>query len=178
MIQLLPDLQAQLAFETYPDAPAIEGVSLTSLRKHRSSNGWFMEFARFGAGVLEGSPTNFEMRQTSVSFAEAGRINAFHIHTKKPQNEIWTVIHGQLLVWLVDCRHDSSTPGLKRSVVLSGEQPMHLHIPAGVAHGYKAGSSGAMLLYAMDQQFDITDPNEGRLPWDVFGAALWDEDKG
>jgi dTDP-4-dehydrorhamnose 3,5-epimerase len=34
------------------------------------------------------------------------------------------------------------------------------------------------LLYTMDQQFDISDPNEGRLPWDQFGTDLWNEDRG
>ena len=95
-----------------------------------------------------------------------------------PQNEIWTVIHGQLMVWLIDCRAASSTSGVKRRVVLSGEQPMQLYIPAGVAHGYQAGPHGATLLYAMDQQFNLADPNEGRLPWDHFGAELWQENKG
>lgn len=178
MIELLPELAPQLSFEAYPRAPEIERVWLRALHKHRSDNGWFMEYARLSVGQLEQSSIPFETRQVSVSSAEPGRINAFHVHTKLPQNEIWTVIHGQLLVWLVDVRNTSSTAGVKRRVVLSGEQPMQLYIPAGVAHGYKAGSSGATLLYAMDQQFDISDPNEGRLPWDTFGAGLWAEDKG
>jgi dTDP-4-dehydrorhamnose 3,5-epimerase len=178
VIELLPDLQPQLTFETYPEPRAIEGVWLHPLRKNRSENGWFMEYARLGDGRVQNTPAPLEPRQISVSSAEAGRVNAFHIHTKLPQNEIWTVIHGQLLVWLVDCRKDSSTTGVKRRVVLSGEQPMQLHIPAGVAHGYKAGSSAATLLYMMDQQFDLSDPNEGRLPWDTFGADLWTEDRG
>ena len=53
-----------------------------------------------------------------------------------------------------------------------------LHIPTGVAHGYKAGPDGALLAYAMNSQFNIDDPNEGRLPWDHFGAELWEEDRG
>jgi dTDP-4-dehydrorhamnose 3,5-epimerase len=78
----------------------------------------------------------------------------------------------------VDLRQSSSTAGVKRKVILSGEQPMQLYIPSGVAHGYKAGLEGGMLLYAMDQQFNLADPNEGRLPWDFFGADLWSENRG
>lgn len=178
MIALLPDLETRLTFETYPTAPEIHGVWLHPLRKNRSENGWFMEYARVNTGAIQNTPDALELRQISVSSAEPGRVNAFHIHTKLPQNEIWTVIQGQLMIWLVDCRRDSSTAGVKRRVILSGEQPMQLHIPAGVAHGYKAGSSGATLIYAMDQQFDLADPNEGRLPWDAFGAQLWAEDRG
>ena len=62
--------------------------------------------------------------------------------------------------------------------MLSGEQPALLHIPAGVAHGYRAGSDGALLAYALNRQFDADDPNEGRLPWDHFGRELWEDDRG
>ena len=178
MIELLPELEPNLTFETYPSAPEIHGVWLHPLRKNRSDNGWFMEYARVESGHVQNTPAPLELRQISVSHAEANRVNAFHIHTKLPQNEIWTVIQGQLMIWLVDCRKDSSTAGTKRRVILSSEQPTQLFIPAGVAHGYKAASSGATLLYAMDQQFNLSDPNEGRLPWDHFGAGLWAEDRG
>jgi dTDP-4-dehydrorhamnose 3,5-epimerase len=30
----------------------------------------------------------------------------------------------------------------------------------------------------MNGQFDPADPNEGRLPWDHFGAELWEPDRG
>jgi dTDP-4-dehydrorhamnose 3,5-epimerase len=33
-------------------------------------------------------------------------------------------------------------------------------------------------VYGMNQQFDQASPNEGRLPWDHFGAELWGEDRG
>jgi dTDP-4-dehydrorhamnose 3,5-epimerase len=178
MIKLAPEFQSILKFEAYPAAPQIDGVWLHPLRKNRSENGWFMEYARIKDAKIENTPTALEPRQISVSSAEAGRINAFHIHTKLEQNEIWTVIHGQLMVWLVDCRAGSATAGVKRKVILSGEQPLQLYIPSGVAHGYKAGSTGAILLYTMDQQFELTDPNEGRLPWNQFGNDLWMEDLG
>ncbi len=178
MIQLIPELQNQLTFEAYPPAPSIQGVWLHPLRKNRSENGWFMEYVRLSDAGVEGIPTPLEPRQISVSKAAPHRVNAFHIHTKLPQNEIWTVIEGQLMVWLVDCRDGSPTARVKRRVILSGEQPMQLYIPAGVAHGYQAGIDGATLLYSMDQQFNLADPNEGRLPWDAFGADLWQENRG
>lgn len=118
------------------------------------------------------------IRQLSASHAAPGRINAFHIHPRCGQNELWTVLQGQLLVWLVDCRADSATAGVRQRVLLNAEEPAQLYIPAGVAHGYRAGADGALLVYAMDQQFDPADPDEGRLPWDHFGAGLWEEDRG
>lgn len=178
MTQLSDGAQRALTFQAYPAAAEIAGVWLHKLRKSRSDNGSFMEYARFSGGAVENLPIPFEVRQLSVSRAEAGRVNAFHIHPRDPQNELWTVVEGQLKVWLVDCRAGSKSEGNKRMVILSGEEPVQLHIPAGVAHGYQAGPAGALLLYGMDQQFNLENPNEGRLPWDFFGSELWAEDRG
>lgn len=177
-IELAPEFARALSFESYPGPPAVEGVWTHPLRKNRSENGAFMEWLRLGDEGVQHVPGALVPRQISVSWAAPARVNAFHIHVKEVQNELWCVIGGQLVVWLVDCRAQSATLGARRKLVLSGEQPTLLHIPSGVAHGYRAGHDGATLLYAMDAQFDLADPNEGRLPWDFFGAALWDEDRG
>ncbi len=174
MIRLTQECEEVLRFEAYPPPLQIDGARHDYLRKNRSENGWFTELARLENGKLN----DFDLRQINVSRADAGRINAFHIHTKLEQNEYWTVIDGQLLVWLVDCRDYSPTVGTKRKFILSGEQPAQLYIPAGVAHGYRAFASSATLVYLVNQQFDLTDPNEGRLPWDFFGVDLWAEDRG
>ena len=109
MIELAAEFQSILEFEAYPAVPHIDGVWLHPLRKNRSENGWFMEYARITNAKIDNTPTAIEPRQISVSSAEAGRINAFHIHTKLEQNEIWTVIQGQLMIWLIDLRKNSST---------------------------------------------------------------------
>lgn len=177
-IELAPEYARILTFETYPAAPQIEGVWVHALRKNRSENGAFMEYLRLDDQGVQGLPGTLVPRQISVSWAAPGRINAFHIHVKQEQNEIWCVLGGQLMIWLVDCRAGSPTLGVKRKLVFSGEQPTLVHIPSGVAHGYQAGEQGATLIYTMDAQFDITDPNEGRLPWNHFGDGLWAEDRG
>jgi dTDP-4-dehydrorhamnose 3,5-epimerase len=177
-IKLAPEYSQKLKFETYPTAAQIDGVWLHSLKKNRSENGAFMEYLRLDQNGVQGLPGELVPRQISVSWATPKRINAFHIHVKEEQNEIWCVLQGQLMIWLVDCRDSSPTLGVRRKLVFSGEQPMMVHIPSGVAHGYQAGVQGAILLYAMDAQFDMSDPNEGRLPWNHFGDDLWAEDMG
>jgi dTDP-4-dehydrorhamnose 3,5-epimerase len=178
-VALPEDVRRALSFQSYEPKPAIRGVWTRRLRRHHGSNGWFAEVFRLADGrvATEGEET-MELRQLSLSQAEPGRINAFHIHPKVPQDEVWTVVQGKLQVWLVDCRAGSPSEGVRQQVVLSGEDPALLFIPAGVAHGYRAGPAGGLLLYAMNQQFDPADPNEGRLPWDHFGAELWADDRG
>lgn len=167
-----------LAFEHYPAQPQIDGVWFHALKKNRSESGAFMEYVRLDENGVQALPGTLTPRQISVSWAAPKRINAFHIHIKGEQNEIWCVLLGQLMIWLVDCRAESPTLGVKRKLIFSGQQPMLVHIPSSVAHGYQTGEGGATLLYTMDAQFDITDPNEGRLPWNFFGDDLWAEDMG
>lgn len=177
-VALAPEYAQALSFETYPAQPEIEGVWFHALKKNRSENGAFMEYLRLDEAGVQHLPGTLQPRQISVSWAAPKRINAFHIHVKETQNEIWCVLQGQLVIWLVDCREGSRTLGVKRKLVFSGEQPMLVYIPSGVAHGYQAGEHGATLLYTMDAQFNLQDPNEGRLPWDFFGEELWAEDRG
>jgi dTDP-4-dehydrorhamnose 3,5-epimerase len=175
-IDLTPDAQANLTFQSYGPAPHIDGVRLTPLRLHEALQGSFMELARLDAGQVEGA--GFTARQISIATADPGRINAFHLHPRETQNELWTVIAGRLRVWLIDVRAGSPTVNARREVLLSGSNPQRLFIPWGVAHGYQAGPDGATLIYMADAQFNLEQPNEGRLPWDAFGADLWAEDRG
>jgi len=177
-VPLDPRYLERLTFQAYPHPPQIGGVQIVRLRKHRSLEGDFMEYLRLADGRLQGIEADFEVRQVSIARAVPGRVNAFHVHPKRLQDEWWTVVQGTLLVWLADVRQDSPTVGVLRPCVLSDEEPVMLHIPAGVAHGYKAGLEGAMLVYAANDTFDASDPNEGRLPWDCFGAELWEADRG
>jgi dTDP-4-dehydrorhamnose 3,5-epimerase len=113
-------------------------------------------------------------RSNHFSNYQTDRNNGSQMHIKLKR----TLMQGQRMIWQLDLCKGSSTAGVKRKVILSGEQPMQLYIPSGVAHGYKAGLEGATLLYAMDQQFNLADPNEGRLAWNFFGADLWSENRG
>jgi dTDP-4-dehydrorhamnose 3,5-epimerase len=177
-IELTPEAQRALRYQRYEPQPRIAGVEVYPLTKHRALEGWFMELARFGEGRFLRPELPMALEQLSLSRAEPGRLNAFHLHPKRPQHEAWCVLAGGLLVWLVDLRADSPTREVKRRHVLSAEVPELLFIPAGVAHGYKAGPAGALLLYAASEAFKPDDPNEGRLPWDFFGPELWEEERG
>ena len=179
---MIPPLDAHtssmITTQSYQAQQPIEGVLYQPLKKHRSLEGSFMEHVRLTDGKITNIPLAFDVRQISISQAEPLRVNAFHIHHKDMQDELWCVIHGVLHVWLIDVRANSPTKNVQWQIILSGEEPGLLYIPTGVAHGYKAGREGATLLYAMSNQFNPADPNEGRLPWDYFGKELWEDERG
>ncbi|MHB1002041.1 MAG: dTDP-4-dehydrorhamnose 3,5-epimerase family protein [Armatimonadota bacterium] len=177
-IELNSESLDALTFQDYKPQPDIAGVVCIPLKKHMAIEGSFMEFMRLTDGYIEGVEPGFDLKQISFAKAIPGRINAFHVHPKEIQDELWCVVDGVMMVWLADIRSGSPTEGAKRRFVLSGDAPHLLYIPSGVAHGYKAGPNGALLVYAMNSQFNINDPNEGRLPWDFFGSSLWEEDRG
>ena len=176
--ELETTVQHALTFQRYDESPAIDGVHYLPLAKHRSLEGSFTEYLRVTGGQAEGMPFPFDVRQISVSQAVPGRVNAFHVHPLEAQDEVWLVIAGELAVWLIDVRENSPTSGARRCYLLSAEEPGLLLIPTGVAHGYRAGITGATILYAMNAQFHPDTPNEGRLPWDFFGRELWEDDRG
>lgn len=176
-IPLLPEVAGDVTLQDYSPKPGLHGVRRVPLKKFRGLEGAFMELMRLREGRLEALP-ELEVRQVSVSTAAPGRLNAFHLHPHGVQDEAWCVLQGELSVWLVDLRRDSPTAGQRARHHLSAEEPALLYIPSGVAHGYKAGHQGAVMVYAVNAWFDPDQPNEGRLPWDYFGADLWQEDRG
>ena len=165
-------------FQSYEEGPKIPGVRLVELTRHVALEGSFMEILRLDQGSVEGDVEGFEVAQLSITTATPGRINAFHVHPVEPQGEVWLVLTGTLKVVLVDLRFDGAEEPVLQELVLCAEQPRLLFIPPGVAHGYKAGPEGMSMMYAADRNFDASLPNEGRIPWDHFGAGIWQEDRG
>ncbi len=59
-------------------------------------------------------------------------------------------------------------------LVMGGGKAQLLHIPRGVAHGgANIWGQPATILYYVNQRFDLNDPDERRLPWDIVGADFW-----
>lgn len=176
--KLLPDIARDLTFQGYQDGPQLQDVRLLPLKTFADLDGSITEIFRLEKGWVETPELGLDLRQLTVATATPFRINAFHLHPRQRQDEVWTVLSGSLKVWLVDTRENSGSAGAQRCYHLSAEQPTLLFVPWGVAHGYQAGHQGALILYAMNAQFDKEDPNEARLPWDYFGAELWTPDRG
>ena len=120
----------------------------------------------------------FTAKQVSWSRLLPGTVKAFHVHQR--QADLWYVSpFDRVLVGLADLRAASPTCDVKIRLVLGGGQAKLLYIPRGVAHG--AGnpwSQPATVVYFTDEEFDPANPDEGRLPYDVFGQEFWQIHKG
>jgi dTDP-4-dehydrorhamnose 3,5-epimerase len=138
--------------------PSIDGVVIKELVTHPDERGYFRELIRktdpfFSEGF----------GQLSHSLMHHGTAKAWHIH--KTQIDWWYVPIGVLKVALYDARPDSPTKGMLQELFMGEEHGYSiLKIPAGVAHGCKAISGTAHLLYVTSNVYDTTE--EGRIPFD------------
>lgn len=143
--------------------PNIEGVVIKDLVTHPDERGFFRELIRetdpfFGEGFA----------QLSHSLMHPGVAKAWHIH--KTQIDWWYVPVGVLKVALYDTREDSSTKGQLQELFMGGDHGHKiLKIPPGVAHGCKAITGEAHLIYVTSNVYDPAE--EGRIPHDDPGIG-------
>lgn len=159
--------------QQYGGSPKIHDVRFIDLRLMIDDGGSFAELVRLDEnGNLEALP-DFKVRQSSYSLVLPGAVKAFHLHFN--QEDVWFVPPtDRILVGLIDARKDSPTYNVSMRFVLGGGKSNLLYIPRGVAHGgANVGTSSATIFYFVNQQFDLADPDERRLPWDVLGEDFW-----
>ncbi len=168
-----PDFQDKLTTQGYGGGTRIEGVRLLDLRLMSDDGGTFAELVRLDeGGNLEAIP-DFKVRQSSYSLLLPGAVKAFHLHFN--QEDVWFVPPtDRLLVGLVDARLASPTYNQAMRLVMGGGKAQLLYIPRGVGHGgANIWGDPATVIYYVNQRFDLSDPDERRLPWDIVGTDFW-----
>lgn len=173
-----PAFSAGLSTQSYGATPAISGLQILPLRPHRDDSGSFVELGRLDqAGALLSMP-DFVVRQINHSVLLAGGVKAWHLHHR--QDDVWFIPeNSRIIAAFRDLRSDSPTCGQLQRHTLGGGQPTLVRIPAGVAHGLSNPfDAPAALIYLVDQVFDPEDPDEHRLPWDQWGAEIWERSRG
>lgn len=175
------DLSSQvhpaLYIQDYSPQRMIEGVQVLNIRQFVGEEGDFSELLRLDEhGNLEILP-DFKVRQMSRSLIYPQSIKGWHIHLQ--QEDLWYVAPQEhLVVGLWDVRSGSETEGLAHKVSLGGGQSRLLLIPRGVAHGcINYRPQPTQLYYFMNQQFNLEEPDEHRLPWDSRGADFWQPER-
>jgi dTDP-4-dehydrorhamnose 3,5-epimerase len=173
-----PALSATLSTQEYGAQQPIDGLRVLPLKAHRDDSGSFVELGRLDqAGALLSMP-DFAVRQINHSVLLPGGVKAWHLHLS--QDDVWFVPeNSRVIAAFRDLRSDSPTKGQLQRTTLGGGQPSLVRIPAGVAHGLaNPFETPAALIYLVDQVFDPKNPDERRLPWDVWGAEIWERTRG
>ena len=174
---LIPEVVEAFRHQQY--GGGIHDIKVIRLQRFSDDQGSLTELARFNdAGCLEGF-TALKPLQINYSTLQPGVTKAFHLHAE--QREAWFVPpEDRILLVLVDVRDDSPTARRVMRVLLGDGNSMLVSIPPGVAHGFKnVGSQVARVIYLTNRHFsaDPETTDEGRLPWDMVGAEIWEPPK-
>lgn len=166
-----------LTTQDYSPKTKIEGVEIVELRRFIDDGGSFLELGRFASGALEGFE-GVEVKQLSYSEMMPGTIKAFHVH--RLQEDVWFVPPSQrVLVVLHDVRKGSASEGVTMRFVMGDGKAQLVRIPRGVAHGAaNPWQNPASIIYFVTEQFNASEPDEHRLPWDFIGPEVWEMHRG
>ncbi len=179
MTQFSDSAQKKYALQDYKPKRTIEGLEIVQLKRFNDDGGSMTELARLDGGMVQGLK-GFQALQMNYSVMEPLAIKAFHLHQR--QTDVWYVPPSdKLLLVVADVRKGSPTEGLVQRIVLGDGNSRLVRIPPGVAHGAKnlRPSAPTAIIYFVDVHFSVDERcDEGRLPWDHFGAQVWDVERG
>lgn len=171
-------IRKNIKMQDYNKKKIINGVQIVTLNTMNAPDGYFLELGRLNENATLKDFPDFKVKQIAFSVVEPGGIKGWHIHYN--QEDLWFIPPDSLvLVGLHDLRKDSPTFDLEMKFPLGNHKAQLLYIPRGVAHGVSNISTRpATMVYLLNQQFDLTDPDERRLPVDFFGKDFWEMPKG
>ena len=175
---LIPEVKSLFKFQDYGKKTPIQGVVVCVLKRFGEDGGSMTELSRFSRGIPD-ALQDFELAQINYSTLEPSVLKAFHVHHR--QTDVWFVPpEDRVLLVLVDVRAGSPTEKTVTKLLLGDGQSMLVKIPPGIAHGCRnLGAAPARIVYMTDVRFSA-DPgatDEGRLPWDLVGAEIWEPSK-
>ena len=137
----------------------IDGVELKSLRVIPDERGRLMEILRCDDPMFE------KFGQVYMTTTSPGVIKAWHFHKKQDDNI--AVVKGMLKLVLYDDREKSTTQGDVNEIFVGEHNPVLVHVPKGVLHGWKCiGTEEALAINCVTEPYDYEASDEHRLPYD------------
>jgi dTDP-4-dehydrorhamnose 3,5-epimerase len=135
---------------------AIDGVMTKSLRVIPDERGRLMEMVRCDDDVFE------KFGQVYMTTVNPGVVKAWHYH--KIQSDNMVCVKGMLKVVLYDDREDSPSRGEVMEFFIGENNPMLVHIPAKVFHGFKGISvDETMVINTVTEAYNAQTPDEFRI---------------
>jgi glucose-1-phosphate thymidylyltransferase len=134
--------------------PFFEGdrTRLMPLRVFEDERGWLSEIARASAMPKP-------IRQTNVSFSQAGTIRGLHYH-ERGQDDLFVCLQGRARVVAMN-----RETGETFSEDIGEGNPAAVYVPGNLAHGFEA-LTDVLMLYHVSEEYDAEDPDEHGVPWD------------
>ena len=133
----------------------IDGVRTKKLKVISDERGRLMEILRADDEIFE------KFGQVYLTTAYPGVVKGWHHHKKQSDN--MTVVAGMMKIVLYDGREGSPTHGEVNEFFVGPHNPLVIHIPAGVMHGFKCISSEeALVVNTVTEPYNYDDPDEFR----------------
>ncbi len=134
----------------------IEGVRVKKLRVIPDERGRLMEILRSDDELFQ------EFGQVYMTTAYPGVVKGWHYH--KVQFDNMTCIQGMMKIVLYDGREDSKTCGEVQEFFAGEHNPILIHIPPYVYHGFKCVSEEeAIVVNVPTKVYDYEKPDEFRV---------------
>ena len=136
----------------------IEGVVVKKLRVIPDERGRVMEILRNDDDVFE------KFGQVYMTTSYPGVIKGWHYHDLQDDN--MTVVKGMMKVVLYDGRKGSPTYGEINEFFVGEHNPVLVHIPKGVYHGWKnIGTEEAIVINTVTEPYNYEHPDEHRVAY-------------
>lgn len=135
----------------------ISGVRVKQLKVIPDERGRLMEIMRCDDEHF----TKFG--QVYITTAYPNVVKGWHYHLCQDDN--FAVVKGMIKLVLYDRREDSPTYGEINEFFLGEHRTMLVHIPVGVAHGFKGiGTEEAVIINTVTEPYRYDKPDEHRIP--------------
>ena len=138
----------------------INGVKVKKLKIIPDDRGRLMEILRKDDDIFE------KFGQVYMTTAKPGVVKAWHYH--RLQHDNFACVYGKIKLALYDARKNSSTYKEINEFILGLEEPILVHIPKRVYHGFKCVSDcEAIVINTPTKAYDHKSPDEYRIdPYD------------
>lgn len=150
----------------------IDGVQVKPLKVIPDERGRLMEILRCDEPEFE------TFGQCYMTTVHPGVVKAWHFH--REQTDCFACVQGMIKLVLYDPREDSPTRGEVAEFFIGEHNPLRVHIPSGVYHGFKGVSEReAIVINLPTRPYRREDPDEHRVP--PHGGEVpydWDRQDG
>ena len=119
-----------------------------------------------------------------LSHSKRNTIRGLHFQRTNPQGKFITVVHGEILDVVVDCRKKSKTFGKHYKIVLSEKNCKSIFIPAGFLHGFLGLEKENIVIYSCTKYRDKNseigikwNDKDLNINWNIKSPILSQKDK-